>query len=572
MSADQFDIEYLARALSAANDLIYDWDLKSGELRWFGAVAEVLNLDPDAVPATIEAFKGRINPQDLPTRMLAISDHLVDGKEYDSEYRVRQGDGSFCWVHERGSAELNDAGHPVRFTGVLRVIDKRKQHEAHLELLANYDELTGFYNRKRLRESFEESLEQARRYGQAGAFMVVSIDQFGVLNETYGYAAMDSLLVAAGQRVESMLRAADIVGRIASDSFGVIVTRCPDEAALRQIQEKILSGFRAMPLETTGGAIAVSVSVGAVMFGSFGSTAHDCIAKAELALQRARLRGCNRAETYIWSEPSIRAHRANAEICERVMEALREDRMLFAFQPVVSSADHAVSFYEALIRMRSPEGDIVPASEFMPAVEGLGLHRMIDLQTLSLAVKELSRAPELTLAINVSSLTLSDRSWLRRLVSKLRHRRGIAERLIIEITETAAMLDMEESVRFVSQVRDLGCRVAIDDFGAGYTSFRQLRSLTVDLLKIDGSYIRDIARSESNQLFVRTLLDLAQGFDLDTVAEFIEGPEEAEILSKLGVTYMQGYHFGRPVTERPWQKPATGKTPRGAGPVAQVAG
>ena len=552
MPALSIDIQHLSRALAAANDLIYDWDLVTDAVTWVGDAQAALGLGPDLLPTSIDAFKGRINPQDLPNRMLALSDHLSLGKEYDSEYRVRQGDGSFCWVHDRGCATFDQDGTPLRFTGVLRVIDKRKQHEARLEMLANYDELTGFYNRKRLRQSLEELLEQARRYEQPGAYLCVGVDNLAALHEAYGYSIVDAIIVAAGQRLEGILRAADIIGRTASDGFGVIITRCADDEALESIKEKVLTSFREVPLSIGNSSIPVTVSVGAVAYGAHPGTATDCMAKADLALQRARLRGQDRAESYVWAEASSRNSRVNREICESVMAALQDERMQFAYQPIVKAATGRVAFYEGLMRMRTPAGEIVPAGQFMPAVEALGLHRMIDRQALDLAIAELQSFPDLRMAINVSSLTMSDRAWLRRLVSKLRYRRSLAERLIVEVTETAAMQDMEESVRFVSHVRDLGCGVAIDDFGAGYTSFRQLRTLTVDLLKIDGSYIRDLVNSESNQLFVRTLLDLASGFDLETVAEFIETPAEAQLLRELGVTYLQGFHVGRPDLQRPW--------------------
>jgi EAL domain-containing protein (putative c-di-GMP-specific phosphodiesterase class I) len=183
----------------------------------------------------------------------------------------------------------------------------------------------------------------------------------------------------------------------------------------------------------------------------------------------------------------------------------------------------------------------------------LGLIRAIDRHGLDLALGDLENHPDIHLAMNISGLTAADRSWLRALTMHLKDRRDLAERLIIEITETAALHDIEETARFVSAVRDLGCRVAVDDFGAGYTTFQHLKSLTVDVVKVDGSFVKGIRDSEENQLFLRNLLSLARSFGLDTVAECVESAEDAEYLMREGVDLLQGYYFGKPTTKPAWR-------------------
>jgi len=177
--------------------------------------------------------------------------------------------------------------------------------------------------------------------------------------------------------------------------------------------------------------------------------------------------------------------------------------------------------------------------------------RQIDRQTLDLAVSELERDPHVRLTLNISGMTAGDQSWLRKLVGMLRGRPEIATRLTIEITETVVLQDLDVSARFVSAVRDLGCGVALDDFGAGYTSFRNLQALAVDMVKIDGAFIKDLAVRPDNQLFIRTLLGLAKGFGLSTAAECVETEAEAEILRAEDVTYLQGWLYGKPLLERP---------------------
>jgi EAL domain-containing protein (putative c-di-GMP-specific phosphodiesterase class I) len=182
----------------------------------------------------------------------------------------------------------------------------------------------------------------------------------------------------------------------------------------------------------------------------------------------------------------------------------------------------------------------------------MGLMRLVDRRVLDLGVSVLKENPEINLSINVSGMTAVDPVWLRQLRAHLEARPDVASRLILEITETVALDDIADSSRFVRSVNEFGCRVALDDFGAGYTSFRHLRGLDVDLVKIDGSFVRDLPTNQDNQLFVRTLIQLAKGIGLKTVAEWVETEEEAELLRRAGIDFLQGWHYGKPVIELPW--------------------
>jgi len=220
---------------------------------------------------------------------------------------------------------------------------------------------------------------------------------------------------------------------------------------------------------------------------------------------------------------------------------MRQDRLLFAFQPVVCAATGKVDYFECLLRMRDEEAGIVTGSEFITIVEGLGWIGLVDRYILKKTVQELAADPEVRLGINISGMTAGDRPWLRSLTSLLRHRRDIASRLVIEITETA---------RFVDTLRHTGCRVALDDFGAGHTSLRHLQILPVDIVKIDGSLVRNLTSKPQTRIFLRHLLGLINGFGLTTVAECVENAEDAALLQAEGIGYLQGHHFGRPTIGR----------------------
>jgi EAL domain-containing protein (putative c-di-GMP-specific phosphodiesterase class I) len=249
--------------------------------------------------------------------------------------------------------------------------------------------------------------------------------------------------------------------------------------------------------------------------------------------------------------PQQRRRLASA-LCGKLQEALRQDRLLFAFQPVVCAATEKVDYFECLLRMRDEGGEIVAGSEFITTLEHLGLIGLVDRFVLEKAVQELDTHPEVKLGFNVSGLTACDRPWLRSLMSVLRRRPELARRIVIEITETAVLYDTEETARFVDTLRHAGCRVALDDFGAGHTTLRHLQTLAVDTVKIDGSFIRNLAGSPENRVFLRHLLGLTRGFGLSTVAECVESAEDAELLRAEGIAYLQGYHIAPPTIERPW--------------------
>jgi EAL domain-containing protein (putative c-di-GMP-specific phosphodiesterase class I) len=205
--------------------------------------------------------------------------------------------------------------------------------------------------------------------------------------------------------------------------------------------------------------------------------------------------------------------------------------------------------------MIGEDGRTVAAGAFVAAIEQMGFIRVIDRYVLETAVEEIASHPGFCLGINISGLTATDRAWLRAVTAMLKDKPEIANRVLVEITETAALHDLEESARFVASLRDLGCRVALDDFGAGFTSLRHLQALAVDTVKIDGSFVRNLTQSEDNQIFLRHLVGLANTLGLQTVAEMVETAEEADILRHEGVAFLQGYYFGKPTLDKPWTHP-----------------
>lgn len=232
---------------------------------------------------------------------------------------------------------------------------------------------------------------------------------------------------------------------------------------------------------------------------------------------------------------------------------MNNNRIQLAYQPVINSKTGEIKSYEALLRIIKDDGAIITAGPYIAIAEQYGYITQIDHYVLHAVAKELQACPDISIGLNVSSLTIDDKTWLIEARELLKDP-DVAKRVIVEITETGVQRQMAKIVEFVEAVQSLGCQVAIDDFGAGYTSFTQLKMLNVDILKIDGVFIKDIHLNPDNQLFVKTLLEFAKAFGLKTVAEFVENGEIAKVLIDLGVDYMQGYYFEKPLNYRPWVK------------------
>jgi diguanylate cyclase (GGDEF)-like protein len=549
---DDIAVSRVEAALTAAGDLAYDWHLPSDTIVWRGQLGETLGIADPAMLATGKALAHHIEPQDLATRQHRLDDHLAGAAAFDCDYRLRGTDGRFHWVQDRGRAERDTTGRAIRIVGVMRLITARKALEFRLERLANYDELTGLANKLQLRDIIRETVELSVATARPGAYLAIGIDKMTMINDAFGHEAADAVLVEVGQRLMRCLASGDALGRVGGDRFGMLLADC-GENRIANFAEPILAAASEAPIFTAAGPIYITISVGSVAFPRQATTAEEVMTRAETALAEAKHAGRDCFAAYRLTEPQRSRHRASMAIAERVQRALKEDRLLFAFQPVINGKTGAVDYYECLLRMRDDDGTILPAGQFVPAIEQLGFIRTIDRFVLERAIAELDTCDDINLGLNISGLSAADQPWLRALVTLLASRPDIARRLVVEITETAVIRDLEESARFVKTVRELGCRVALDDFGAGFTSLRHLQTLALDIVKIDGSFVRDLINRPDNQTVLRHLLGLASGLGLTTVAEWVETGAEAALLRQQGVDLLQGYYLGKPATERPWK-------------------
>jgi EAL domain-containing protein (putative c-di-GMP-specific phosphodiesterase class I) len=305
-------------------------------------------------------------------------------------------------------------------------------------------------------------------------------------------------------------------------------------------------------VQTSAGPVATTVTIGGVTAPRFARTLREIISRAQDALDSAKARRRGSFQAYRPSLERDAQRQENVRATEEIIGALNARRISLCYEPVVAVTTRQPAFYECLMRLTRADGTPLAVHDVVPLAERLGLVRLLDHRVLELALAELAAAPALKASLNVSAASTVDPDWWGALGALLRAQPGIGERLTVEITETAAIHDIDETRGFVARVKDLGCRIAIDDFGAGNTSFRNLRKLGVDIVKIDGAFVQSLKRSDDDRAFVHTLIDLARRLGLETVAEWVQDEEAAALLADWGCNYMQGALIGLASTERPW--------------------
>jgi len=472
-----------------------------------------------------------------------------DNKVIDSNKQIRAiknvlGDGAPLALSGADIDHENDSSFKEAIANNLDCVEV-----ARLKYLSEHDELTGQKNRLKLHQALEDQIIDARKNTFFCSFVIAAIDNLSIINDTFGYQLGDEVIAAVAYELAKVLRKHDVIGRYSANKFGLILPRCgPD--ALHTTSARLLSSISDHPIQTSQGSVPVTMSMGGVVMPQFAGNAQEAVSRSLESLDNAKRKSTNGYVVYEFSSDRESARKRNLQISEEIISALNEGRMHLSLQSIVSAKTNEIEHYECLLVMESEDGQMISAGEFLPIAEKLGLCRLIDYRTLELSIDLLKQDPTLKLALNVSSTTTGDPNWLIVMRARAGRDRTVMERLTVEITETVVINDIEETASFVCSLRDLGCSVAIDDFGAGYSSYKNLRKLDVDTVKIDGEFVREITTSEADQIFVRSLVDLAKSFNLKTVAEWVNDAETAALLKDAGVDYLQGFLFGRPTVQK----------------------
>jgi diguanylate cyclase (GGDEF)-like protein len=551
--ADGFDTSQILRSIG---DVAYQWQIDTDAIAWSDNAGAVLGVAECEAIATGRAWAQRVDAEaghsrfDVVTRSSQRDDG--EGVPYRTEYALRPAaSGETIWVEDLGRWFAGADGLPSRAHGVVRVITERHERERTLTHLAYYDALTGEMNRTRLVETLAATFDEAVRFRSSCGFLLVAIDNLGSLNEAYGFVVADEAIAQVAKRIRSQLRAGDCLGLFAGNKFGIVLKNCSPEE-LTVAAERLLTSARDEPVPTAAGPVAVTITIGGITAPRHARTVADILSRAQEALELARSRRHGSFSAYRPNVEREGVRQENVRATDEIVTALNERRIALAYEPVVEAATRQLAFYECLMRVRRTDGILAHANAIIPLAERVGLVRLLDHRVLELVVNELVAAPALKASVNVSPASTADPGWWAGLAAMLRAHAGTAERLTVEITETTAIRDIDDARGFVTRVKDLGCRIAIDDFGAGHTSFRHLRKLGVDIVKIDGAFVQNMLKSDDDMAFVQTLIDLARRLGLKTVAEWVQDEKTAAMLGGWGCDYLQGALIGLASPHRPW--------------------
>lgn len=556
MTDDTQDLQaFMTAALMAAGDVAYEWDLRTDRLRWSGNPASLARFGDLINITSGSSLSSRMTADDLMLRQQALEVHFSTRQPMDCEYGLRRGDGEFSWVHDRGSAEF-DNGRPVKLVGVLRLIDERKARDRKVGMSASYDLVSGQRSAEMLQDLLGNKIATALRSKMSGAFLYAGIDHMSEINMRYGQQVADRMLFEVGDRLQRSLRGGDVMGRIHGDRFGIVLSNCT-AAEMAMAGDRFLRAISDQPFSLPdGNQVKMTISIGGCNFPDYVRTVPDAITKSEEAMRRAKTMGRDRFVAHQATEEERLSMKRADEVGQIIINAVRNDNLVFAFQPICDAQTCQPVFYESLLRVRRPDGTLAGAGEFVPDIERGGRMFVLDQRILEMAIEELKASPDVRLAINISGLTACEPDWIRRAEALLRHAPEIASRLTIEITETAVLRNITECARTIDAAKDLGCLVALDDFGVANITYRELRALAVNLVKIDAMLVRGLHNNPVNHGAIQQLIRIANDYNVQTVAEGIEDIRELQLLQRMGVRYVQGYLLAQPSVERPWLKPA----------------
>jgi len=480
-------------------------------------------------------------------RFLAMLKRNGEVKHYVT--RLITSAGEDRWIGINARVMLDDSGAICGIRGTARDITEEHLATQRIEHLAMHDALTDLPNRLSLQRKVESALQS----GGVGALLFLDIDHFKYVNDNFGHRTGDHLIVGVGSVLRDLMRGLNgELFRLGGDEFAIHLPSALRKEAL-DAGEQALDAVRRYRFQAADNKVisSLAASAGIALYPFHGNDVLALLSNVDIAMYQAKDLGRNRQVLFDQVSAGLRSTHRRIHWAKKLRDALDEDRLVLFQQPVVRLKDRKTVHHEVLLRIRDEDGEHILPGNFIELAESLGLIQDIDMRVVEKTLAYL-RAQErsdgkLRYFVNLSRVSISDQHWVQRMTALL-HGSGVnPSQLVFEITETAAMSEIDVTITFIKRLKEMGCRFALDDFGAGFSSFYYLKRFDVDYLKIDGSFIRDLATDEGSRIFVRALNDVARGLDKQVIAEWVETPEALNLLLGMGTQFGQGHLFQRPV-------------------------
>jgi diguanylate cyclase (GGDEF)-like protein/PAS domain S-box-containing protein len=534
--------------VETAHDLVWTLDLEGRWKYLNNACNDIYGLTPDKMLGksltdfSVDEFLERDTSAFL---------NILNGEElvfYETTHRDNAGNLHTLSFNARPI--YDEDGNIIQISGTARDITKQKLFESQLAYQAQHDSLTGLYNRSYFDEELERTISRVVRSDASCAVFYIDLDQFKYINDTLGHAAGDRLLIEVGNILERNKRDGDLLARFGGDEFTLLLYNVlhPDNAL--RAAENLRKNFENFKFYEDGKAFNITCSIGVAMIDHSSTDKNQVLSHADLACNISKTMGRNRVHIY---SPADDAHITMAEDmgwAARVRDVLEKDRFQLYYQPILSLSDGTIHDYEVLLRMPVENGDIILPGGFMPAAERFGLIQSIDRWTVQQAIRQLSalrgNGYDINFNINLSGQAFEDKELLPLIWQTLDTVNLDSSHITFEITETAAITNLNVAISFIQQLKKTGCHFALDDFGSGFCSFGYLKNLPVDKLKIDGSFIKGLAGAPVDQAMVQSMNQVAHALNKKTIAESVEDGETLALLEHFGIDFAQGNYIGEP--------------------------
>lgn len=538
-------------AIEGANVGVWDFQIKTQSVYCSPIWRSMLGYDKSEATFALQSFVNMLHPGDR-EKVLIDLNAFISGSSahYEQEFRLKHKLGHYVDIHSNAAAVKNEAGEIIRVVGTHVDISKRKRAEAKLTYQSSHDALTGLVNRREFERRAERLLTAAANENSAHALCYIDLDQFKVVNDTCGHAAGDELLRQLGVSLKKMVRKGDTLARLGGDEFGVLINNIDIDDA-RELAGSLRAAIEDFQYIYQTHSFRISASMGLVPIVDAQTTLTELLKNADAACYMAKDYGRNRIHVYSSSDEELTQRHGEMQWVNRIQHALREKRFCLYAQNIESLKGSEKAHYELLIRMKDTDGAIIPPGAFLPAAERYNLSVQLDKWVIEETFRLLFLHPSFLesvnfISINLSGHSLTDTGVLAFITAKFNQYNFDASKFCFEITETAAIANIVQAEKFIKELKALGCKFALDDFGSGLSSFAYLKSLPVDYLKIDGMFVKDMIDDKIDYAMVKAINDIGKIMQMQTIAEFVENNDIKNALSEIGVDYAQGYGVHKP--------------------------
>lgn len=548
--------ERLSLAMKGSQDGLWDWNLLTDTVYFSPRWKNMLGYAENEIENSFESWERLLHPEDLDEALSKI-EYFISSKvnKYESEFRMQHKDGHYLNILSRAFAVEGLDGKVTRFVGTHVDITEREKIEKTLKHQSTHDDLTGLINRSEFERRMDQLLADAKDNNQTHALCYMDLDQFKVVNDTCGHMAGDEMLKQLSSELQEVVRSGDTLARLGGDEFGILLEKCSLDNASR-LTNVIQAKVRDYILAFEGRSFRISASMGLVPITATTLNSTELLKSADAACYMAKDKGRNRIHVQHGADADVDKRHTEMQWVNRIQVALDESRFSLYAQLIEPLNKSKKLHYELLIRMIDEQGEVVLPGAFLPAAERYNLISKLDEWVIENSFKALSENPGFRcklsfISINISGQSIGNESFLDFIIQQMHAYSIEGKNICFEITETAAISNLLKADSFISKLRQIGFRFALDDFGSGLSSFGYLKNLPVGFLKIDGMFVKDMVKDPIDRAMVKSINDIGHVMGMQTVAEFVENDEIKDMLLEMNVDYAQGYgiHMPQPLSQ-----------------------